>query len=99
MEQRLAKCPAGVDMPGKPPCILVDESSGWEKKLSFNNGRHATASGAKLYWETFTPIDKSKTERVIVFFHGLTDNVGEIDRFCLHDHFVARGADISFQGG
>mmetsp|Transcript_5190 Transcript_5190/g.12153 ORF Transcript_5190/g.12153 Transcript_5190/m.12153 type:complete len:348 (-) Transcript_5190:4-1047(-) len=86
VEQRLAKCPAGVEMTGKPPCILLDQQSGWDKDLSFEHGRYTTASGANLYWETITPLNKSKIERVIVFFHGLMDNIGWLTRNIMLAH-------------
>lgn len=63
-------------LPGAPPSPLVDRTPGQAKQFKLDQGLHQTRSGLSLYWESIVPADDSKIERVLILFHGLSDNVG-----------------------
>mmetsp|Transcript_34650 Transcript_34650/g.69312 ORF Transcript_34650/g.69312 Transcript_34650/m.69312 type:complete len:356 (-) Transcript_34650:89-1156(-) len=86
-EQRRKKFPNRGLIEGAPPSPLVDLSEGWESKFILEHGLHQaqTGSGISLYWESIAPVDPSKIERVMVFIHGLADNVG----FCTGTTMIA----------
>eukprot|EP00961_Rhodomonas_salina_P257388 3478598-Rhodomonas_salina.1 len=75
-EQRRNKFPNRGLIDGCPPNPLADLSAGWESMFKLEHGIHTTKSGLGLYWESIVPADEKKIERVVVFFHGLADNIG-----------------------